>query len=118
MSMIRKFLAAISAMFVATSLSLAHAQTDPALEQAKAQGTVGEMYTGYLGIPDGANVSADIKRKVEETNAKRLAIYTQTSQQTGQPVSVIAALTAEKQIARSSPGSVVKPGAAEPWTKK
>lgn len=118
MTMIRKFFVAFSAMFVATSLSLAHAQTDPALEQAKAQGVIGEMYTGYLGVVDGANASADIKRKVEETNAKRLTIYTQTSQQTGQPVSVIAALTAEKQIARSGPGSKVKPGPSDAWTTK
>lgn len=118
MTMIRKILAAVAAMFVATSVSMAYAQSDPALEQAKAQGVIGEMYTGYLGIVDGANASADVKRKVDETNAKRLQIYTETSQQKGQPVSVIAALTAEKQIARSEPGSKVKPGASEGWTTK
>jgi uncharacterized protein YdbL (DUF1318 family) len=117
MSMIRKFIAVFAAMFAAMSLSLAHAQ-DAALEQAKAQGVVGEMYTGYLGVVDPAKASAAVKRAVEETNAKRLAIYTETAQANGQTVAVIAALTAEKQIARAPSGSAVKAGASDAWAIK
>lgn len=117
MSMFRKIIALFAALFLATSLAVAHAQ-DAAVEQAKAQGIVGEMYTGYLGFPDATKASADLKRRVDEINAKRLAIYTDSAQKSGETVSVIAALTAEKQIARAVSGEVVKPGASEPWTKK
>jgi uncharacterized protein YdbL (DUF1318 family) len=117
MTMIRKFFAASIAMFLATSLSLAHAQ-DAALDQAKAQGVIGEMYTGYIGVVDGANASADVKRRIDEVNAKRLAKYTELAQSSGQTVSVVAALTAEKLIARADAGQVVKPGASDSWTKK
>ncbi len=119
MSMIRKFLILIAAFAALGVVSVAHAQRgDAALMQARAQGIVGEMYTGYLGIADEARATPDIRRRVDETNARRLSIYTQTANETGQTVAVIAALTAEKQIANASPGEVVKPGASEPWTKR
>jgi uncharacterized protein len=117
MSMFRKLITAFVAMFAAASLSMAYAE-DAAIEQAKAKAIVGEMYTGYLGIVDDSKVTPDLKRRVDEVNAGRLAAYTQISQKTGQPVSTVAALTAEKQIARAMSGNAVKPGASEPWTIK
>lgn len=117
MSMISKITATVTAMFIATSLTLAHAQ-DAALEQAKAQGVVGEMYTGYLGVVDGANASSDVRRRIDEVNAKRLEAYTDLASKSGQTVAVVAALTAEKLIARADGGEVVKPGAGDAWTKK
>lgn len=95
----------------------AHAQ-DAVMEQAKASGVVGEMYTGYLGIADPARANADIRRRVDEVNAKRLAVYTQLAQREGQSVEVIASLTAEKQISGAESGEAVKPGADEPWMRK
>lgn len=100
---------------VAASPALAQ---DAVLDQAKAQGLIGEMYTGYLGVVDGANVSADVKRRIDEVNAKRLSIYTETAKASGEPVATIAALTAEKQISRAGSGEAVKPGASEPWVRK
>lgn len=117
MSMFRKIITAFVAMFAAATLSLAYAE-DAAIEQAKAQAIIGEMYTGYLGVVDASKVSADLKRRVDEVNAGRLAAYTKISQKTGQPVSTVAALTAEKQIARAASGHAVKPGATDPWTVK
>lgn len=118
MSMIRKLIAVIAAFAATLTLAGAAFAQDAAIEQAKAQGVIGEMYTGYVGFPDASKVSADLKRRVDELNARRLAIYTAKSQETGQPVATIAALTAEKQIARAESGEVVKPGASDPWTKK
>jgi uncharacterized protein YdbL (DUF1318 family) len=100
---------------VATAPALAQ---DAVLEQAKAAGQVGEMYTGYLGVVDGAAVSADVKRRIDEVNAKRLSIYTDTSKKSGEPVATIAALTAEKQLGRARPGEAIKPGASEGWVRK
>jgi uncharacterized protein YdbL (DUF1318 family) len=115
MTMFRTFVATLIAMFAAGALMTAHAQ-DAAIEQAKAQGLVGEMYTGYLGVVSGASVSADVKRRIDETNARRLAAYTETSQRTGEPVATIAALTAEKLIGRAGSGEAVQAG--QGWTKK
>lgn len=118
MSIIRKFIAMIAAFAASIVFAGAAMAQDAAIEQAKAQGVVGEMYTGYLGFPDASKASADLKRRVDEVNARRLALYTKTSQDSGQPVATIAALTAEKQIARAAGGEIVKPGATDAWTKK
>jgi uncharacterized protein YdbL (DUF1318 family) len=119
MSMIRKFLTLIAAFAALGAVSMAHAQRgDPALMQAKAQGIVGEMYNGYLGVADESRATPDIRRRVDEANAKRLSIYTDTAKENGQTVAVIAALTAEKQIAAAEAGEIVKPGASDAWTKK
>ena len=118
MSMIRKFSAILAAMTIAGALAVAHAQAgDPVLQQARAQGIVGETAAGYLGIADDAKATPDIKRHVEETNAKRLSLYTQLSEKSGETVSNVAGVTAEKQIERAASGEMVKPASGS-WTKK
>jgi uncharacterized protein len=118
-AMFRKFLAALVALvaIAATATAPAHAQ-DAVLEAAKANGVVGEMYTGYLGVADPARATPDIRRRMDENNAKRLEIYTGLARDSGQTVAVIAALTAEKQINRTPAGSAVKPSEAEGWVLK
>jgi uncharacterized protein len=88
------------------------------IEQAKAQGVVGELYTGYLGVVDASKASADLKRRVEEINAGRLQEYTRIGSANGQTVQVVGQLAAQKQAERAQPGELVKPSASEPWTKK
>jgi uncharacterized protein len=118
MSMIRKISTFFAAMTIAGALSVAHAQAgDPVLQQARAQGIVGETATGYLGVADESKATPDIKRHVEETNAKRLSLYTQLSQKSGETVSNVAGVTAEKQIERAGSGEMVKPASGS-WTKK
>lgn len=117
MRLFRKMFAALAIMVASFSLQPAVAQ-DAVIDQAKAQGVVGEMYTGYLGIADASKATPDLRRRVDEVNARRLAIYTQTSQRTGESVSTIAALTAEKQIQRAMSGEAVNPGAGQPWQRK
>ena len=51
------------------ALLAAHAQ-GPVIDQAKAQGIVGEQFDGYLGIVDASKASADVKRRVSEVNAR------------------------------------------------
>jgi uncharacterized protein len=117
MKLFRTIIATLAALASAASLLVAHAQ-DPVIDQAKAQGVVGEMYTGYLGVADEGRATADIRRRMEEVNSKRLALYTQLSQEQKQPVATVAALTAEKLISRAESGEAVKPGASQPWTRK
>ena len=116
MSMLKKLAMMFAAMFAATTLMTAYA-ADPVVEQAKAQGIVGEMATGYLGIADPSKASADLKRRVDEINAGRLQAYTDIANKNGQTVSVVGALMAEKQFGRAEAGEVLKPN-GEGWTKK
>jgi uncharacterized protein YdbL (DUF1318 family) len=116
MSMFKKIAALFAAMFAAATLMTAWA-ADPVIEQAKAQGIIGELSTGYLGIVDASRATPDLKRRVDEVNAGRLQGYTEIAQKTGQTVQIVGQLAAEKQFERAEPGELVKP-ANEPWTKK
>jgi hypothetical protein len=116
MSMFKKIAAMLAAMFAAATLMTAHA-ADPVIEQAKAQGIVGEMYTGYLGFVEPGKASADLKRRVDELNAARLQAYTEIANPRSQTVQTVGQLMAEKQFERAVSGELVKP-ANLPWTKK
>ena len=115
MSMFKKIAALVAAMFAAATLMTAWA-ADPVIEQAKAQGVIGELATGYLGIVDASKATPDVRRRVDEVNAGRLQAYTEIATRTGQTVQTVATLAAEKQFERAQPGELVKP-ASEPWTK-
>jgi uncharacterized protein len=116
MSMFKKLIATFAAMFAAAMLMTAYA-ADPVVEQAKAQGIVGEMATGYLGIVDPSKASADLKRRVDEINAGRLQAYSEIASKNGQTVATVGVLMAEKQFARAQAGEVLKPE-GEGWIKK
>lgn len=117
MSMFKKLIAMFVAMFAAASLMVAHA-ADPVIEQAKAQGIIGEQYDGYLGIADPGRASAEVRRKIDAINAGRLAEYTKISQEKGDSVQVVAGAMALKLIDRAAAGEMVKAGASDPWRKK
>jgi uncharacterized protein YdbL (DUF1318 family) len=116
MSTMKKIATWFAAMFAAATLMTAWA-ADPVIEQAKAQGVIGEMATGYLGIADPSKVTPDLKRRVDEVNAQRLQLYTDTASRTGQTVATVAVLMAEKQFARAQAGEVLKPE-GQGWIRK
>jgi len=90
----------------------AHAQAASAkmrVDQAKAQGLVGEQLDGYIGFVK-TDVSADIRAAVNEINIKRKSIYTKTARAKKVSVSTVAGLTGEKLIAKVRPGEMVKLG--------
>jgi uncharacterized protein YdbL (DUF1318 family) len=117
MSMLKKFITAFAAMFAAATLMTAYA-ADPVIEQAKAQGVVGELYSGYLAIVDASKASPDLRRRVDEVNAGRLQAYTEIANKQGQSVQVVGQLMAQKQAERALAGELIKPSANEPWIKK
>jgi uncharacterized protein YdbL (DUF1318 family) len=117
MSMLKKIITAFAAMFAAATLMTAYA-ADPAIEQAKAQGVIGELYTGYLAIVDASKATPDLKRRVDEVNAGRLQAYTDIATKQNQSVQVVGQLMAQKQAERAQSGELIKPSASEPWTKK
>src|SRR5690348_2618614 len=97
MSMPKKITTWFAAMFAGAALLAAHAQ-GPVIDQAKAAGVVGEQYDGYLGFVDASKASADLKRRVSEVNAGRLAEYTRISKEKGDSVEIVAGAMALKQF--------------------
>lgn len=89
---------------------------DPEIEAAQQQGVVGERIDGYLGIV-GGNVDPALKRKVNEINNKRRALFDQTARETGTATAQVARISGEKQIARAAKGEYVMRDNGV-WTRK
>jgi len=94
-------------------ISTAKATVDSAI----ARGEIGEQIDGYLGVVDGASPSASVINAMSEINIARKSVYTEAASNSGQPASVFAQLTGEKQIKKSAPGTYVK-DATGVWKKK
>ena len=84
------------AFLLAAALAMpAHAQaTDPVVAQARATGQVGEQADGYLGYPNGAQASAEIRSHVDQINIRRRALYTSRASQRSVSVNEMAAAVA------------------------
>jgi uncharacterized protein YdbL (DUF1318 family) len=117
MRMLKKITAWFVAVFAAATLMTAWA-ADPVIEQAKAQGIIGEKYDGYIGVVDAGRASADLKRRVDELNARRLAEYTEIGRKTNVAVADVGIGMAEKLFARADTGEMLLAGPGEPWKKK
>jgi uncharacterized protein len=110
-----------SAIFAATALLLASpafadlASDKAAVDAAKAAGTVGEQADGYLGIVSSAD--GTVTAAVNEINAGRRQVYTQTASKSGVTPDAAGQATGAQLIAKTPPGQFIKPiGGA--WTKK
>jgi uncharacterized protein len=71
---------------IAASLTLAapaFAQRDAAIAEARAAGLVGEQADGYLGFAPGAQISADLRGRVEQNNMRRRAAYAERAASAG-----------------------------------
>jgi uncharacterized protein YdbL (DUF1318 family) len=108
-----------SVVMTAASGSIAHAQSSAkaTVDAAKARGEIGEQVDGYLGIVTGKSPSEAVRNAMLEINIARKAVYTQAADGSGQPASVFAQLTGEKQIKKSAQGTYVK-DATGVWKKK
>lgn len=67
---------------------------DGALTQARTAGLIGEQADGYLGFVPGAQISADLRGRVEQNNIRRRALYTQRATQRSASVNEMAAAVA------------------------
>ena len=90
----KKALFAALAIGGALALAAPAMAQDAALNQARAQGLVGEQADGYLGIAPGAQVSADVRGRVDQNNIRRRALYTQRATDRGATVNEMAAAVA------------------------
>ena len=108
----------IGVLLTSGVFTLALALLSPAyavsLEEAKANGLVGEKPNGYLGMvkPSGPDVQA----LTNEVNQKRRQAYEDIARLNRTPLEAVEALAGEKAIQNTKPGHFVEgPGG---WMKK
>ena len=77
--------------------------------QAKADGLIGEQLDGYIGFIN-ADVSAEVRAAVNETNIKRKSVYTRIARDKNVAVSDVAGISGEKLVAKAKAGEMVKLG--------
>jgi uncharacterized protein YdbL (DUF1318 family) len=107
MTIMAKLTTAMAVVIALGAAGVAMAQTDPAVEAARATGGVGEQPDGYLGFPKPP--SAALKAAVDAVNIKRRAIYTDIAAKTGVTVTDAAGATACKLLGtRVEPGQMYK----------
>jgi uncharacterized protein YdbL (DUF1318 family) len=86
------------------------------LDEAKAEGQVGERIDGYLGVVD-ANAPGDVRAMVDRVNAERRERYAQIAAERGISVQAVAQIAGQKLIARAPGGQYVL-GANGQWRQK
>lgn len=75
------------------------------IDQAMGAGKVGEQADGYLGfVRPPAAEEADLRRRVQEVNIRRRAVYADVSRQSGESVDRVALLQAFRQIGKAPAG--------------
>ena len=84
------------------------------LEQARAQGLIGEQSDGYIGA---VTPSAEVDALVADVNTRRRAAYGDIAAKNGTSSDTVAAVTAERLIARLPKGAFVQ-GAGGAWVRK
>src|SRR3546814_19880039 len=89
-----KLLMALAIAAAASGSALAQA-ADPVVEQARAQGVVGEQADGYLGFAHSA--AGGLKSRVDAINITRRAFYTDLAAQRGVTVQEVAAASSEER---------------------
>ena len=86
------------------------------LQDAKAQGLVGEQPNGYLGLVK-VGAAAEVKAMMADINAKRKKAYQSISQRNNTALSAVEALAGKKAIERTPAGQYVKMPSGQ-WLKK
>jgi uncharacterized protein YdbL (DUF1318 family) len=86
------------------------------LDDAKAEGQVGERIDGYVGVVD-ANASGEVRALVDQVNAERKEKYAEIAAERGTSIQAVAQIAGQKLIARAPGGQYVL-GANGQWRQK
>ncbi len=86
------------------------------LAQPKADGLIGEQANGYIGLVQ-QNVSADIKRLVNDVNAKRKAGYQRIAKKQGTSLAEVERVGGNTAIEKTLRGNYIRDGSGA-WRKK
>ena len=87
-----------------------------ALTQPKADGLIGEQANGYIGLVR-QDVPADIRKLVNDVNAKRKAGYQKIAAQQGTSLSEVERVGGNKVIEKTLKGNYIR-DASGVWRKK
>lgn len=88
------FFAALAAAALTLAAPSFAQQSDAAIVQARASGLVGEQTDGFLGFAPGAQISADLRGRVDQVNIQRRALYTRRAAERNVTVNEMAAAVA------------------------
>lgn len=86
------------------------------LQDAKAQGLLGEQPNGYLGLVK-ANAPAEVTALMNSINAKRRQEYQSIAQRNHTQLNVVEALAGKKAIERTPPGQYIRLPSGQ-WIRK
>ena len=86
------------------------------LDQAKAQGLVGERQNGYLGVVSKP-AKPEVKALVADINGKRKAKYQAIASKNGTALNAVEALAGKKAISKTSSGHYIQLSGGQ-WQKK
>lgn len=103
------------AVFLA-ALAVAATAAAGALDDARAQGWLGERPDGYLGLVD-ANAPASAKALMESVNAKRRALYAERATAAGVRIADYQAIAAQEIFTKLPSGAYVM-DASGAWARK
>ncbi|MGI9508232.1 MAG: YdbL family protein [Geminicoccaceae bacterium] len=101
----------ILALISITTIDAAHAGP---LDDAKAQGLIGEKADGYVGAVTGDD---SIQGMIDEINAGRRAKYAEIASKRDAPIEAVAAIAGKKLIERTPAGQYVMSGDGQ-WQRK
>jgi uncharacterized protein YdbL (DUF1318 family) len=86
------------------------------LEEAKAQGVVGEQPNGYLGIVQ-PGASAEVQTLVNDVNQKRRQMYGDIARRNSTKLEAVEMLAGKTAIDNTRPGNFVRSPSGQ-WVKK
>lgn len=86
------------------------------LQDAKAQGLLGEQPNGYLGLVK-AGAAAEVKALMDDINAKRKQEYQAIAKRNGTELNVVETLAGKKALEMTPAGQFVRLPSGE-WVKK
>jgi uncharacterized protein len=86
------------------------------LEEAKAQGVVGEQPNGYLGIVQ-PGASAEVQALVNDVNQKRRQMYGDIARRNSTKLEAVEMLAGKTAIDNTRPGNFVRSPSGQ-WVKK
>jgi len=84
--------------------AIAQSSAKSVVDSAIAQGVLGETASGYLALVSGS-ASQSVVDAMNEVNIGRKSLYTRLAREQSVAVEVVAALTGEKQIAKTALGA-------------
>jgi hypothetical protein len=85
------------------------------LDEAKAQGLIGEKANGYLGLVVN-NASPSVKQLVDSINRKRKQKYQEVANARNIPLSQVEVIAGKKAIEKTQPGHYIEVNGR--WVKK